>query len=332
MAAQAACLMQSMGLSVTIRPFEKLQFGVHPKEQDWLDADSTYSGWLKKHSLHSVFFIHHCPYDQVVQTRQFGARSVYIVMWERFVDFEKSARLVDLLIAPTMSCYRFLRQLGYGDKTFYVPWVVEDYGVEPSPPHNPVRLFYSQGMPEPRRRGDAAFMAMATALGSGMDLTITVSYLDHLLPRDKIFLDRLPPNRVQVYANPSRAEHLELMKQSDLFLWPTTREGLGLLGLESIELGVPVVAFDVAPLNEYLADGVNARLVQGQSSQFRPGVPEFVMDHKAFLRYSQCLQEAVTRLSRLKQQVHYGWGVRKHKFLQAWLQLSRKLELDFCAV
>ncbi len=52
-----------------------------------------------------------------------------------------------------------------------------------------------------------------------------------------------------------------LYHAADVFLFPSVREGWGLVVLEALASGVPVIASDIEPLTEYLKDRENALLV-----------------------------------------------------------------------
>jgi glycosyltransferase involved in cell wall biosynthesis len=52
-----------------------------------------------------------------------------------------------------------------------------------------------------------------------------------------------------------RADLVEILQQSDLFLLPSQTESFGLAALEAMACGVPVVASDVGGVAEVVADG-----------------------------------------------------------------------------
>lgn len=55
----------------------------------------------------------------------------------------------------------------------------------------------------------------------------------------------------------SRNELPELYRGFDVFAYPTMRESLGLVGIEAMACGVPVIASRIPPLEEYVKDGIN---------------------------------------------------------------------------
>jgi glycosyltransferase involved in cell wall biosynthesis len=65
------------------------------------------------------------------------------------------------------------------------------------------------------------------------------------------FLGYQPPERVR-----------EIMALSDIFAFITSFEGMGIVAVESLAMGTPVVATDVGPLPEMVRDGVDGKLVR----------------------------------------------------------------------
>lgn len=59
----------------------------------------------------------------------------------------------------------------------------------------------------------------------------------------------------------------QLFNQFDLFIFPTKAESLGLVGIEGLACGVPVVGSRIEALRDYIVDDVNGKL-------FEPGNPE----------------------------------------------------------
>jgi glycosyltransferase-like protein len=53
----------------------------------------------------------------------------------------------------------------------------------------------------------------------------------------------------------------KLYGASDVFVFPSVKEGWGLVVLEAMASGLPVIASDIEPLTEYLGDGENSLLV-----------------------------------------------------------------------
>jgi glycosyltransferase involved in cell wall biosynthesis len=79
-------------------------------------------------------------------------------------------------------------------------------------------------------------------------------------------------------------------------LWP---EPFGLSGLEAAQHGVPAIAFDVGGVREWLADGVNGRLVDPAlgAAGFGDAVAGVLADSGLRARLSAGARQAAARLS-----------------------------------
>lgn len=68
-------------------------------------------------------------------------------------------------------------------------------------------------------------------------------------------------NVIYIPAKPQN-ELAEIYNILDFFCYPTFQESLGLVAIESLISGVPVIASEISPLTEYIEDGVNGLLFQ----------------------------------------------------------------------
>jgi len=55
----------------------------------------------------------------------------------------------------------------------------------------------------------------------------------------------------------NQAELVKYFNELDFFIYPTERESLGLIGLEAMACGIPVVGSDIPGPSEYLKDKYN---------------------------------------------------------------------------
>ena len=73
----------------------------------------------------------------------------------------------------------------------------------------------------------------------------------------------------------------DLLAAADLFVFPSLYEGFGGAAVEALALGVPIAAFDLAPLREVLEDGANALLVPRQRADLLAGAIAELLDDPA---------------------------------------------------
>ena len=68
-------------------------------------------------------------------------------------------------------------------------------------------------------------------------------------------------NDIYVLGNVSEAKMPSLYNAADVFAFPSIKEGWGLVVLEAMAAGVPVIASGIEPMTEYLIDEENALLI-----------------------------------------------------------------------
>lgn len=74
-------------------------------------------------------------------------------------------------------------------------------------------------------------------------------------------------NYITLLPNTKQSELKNIYSKLDLFIFPTYRESLGLVAVESLMCGTPVVASDIDGPNEYIEDGYNGYLFELRNTQ-----------------------------------------------------------------
>lgn len=90
---------------------------------------------------------------------------------------------------------------------------------------------------------------------------------DYRAYRDEFFeeagrLGLVAGNDIFIPGSVSDGSLADLYHAADVFVFPSVREGWGLVVLEALASGVPVIASGIEPMTEYLRDGGNALLVK----------------------------------------------------------------------
>ncbi len=82
---------------------------------------------------------------------------------------------------------------------------------------------------------------------------------------------------IRCIIRPSRRETLSAIKSSKLLAFPSKNETFGIVGLEAMALGKPVVVYDEAggPL-DYITDGYNGRVVSSRPDALRIGASDLI--------------------------------------------------------
>ncbi len=126
--------------------------------------------------------------------------------------------------------------------------------------HNPVRLVFAGRFNSQKNLG-----LLMDVLGRMSDLSWHLSMIgdgdDMPLVRNKI--DRFGlGDRVTLHGWVSPKEVDRVMSQSDILVMPSRSEGLPIVGLRALALGLAVVGSDVGGIQEIVTDNVNGRLVR----------------------------------------------------------------------
>ena len=80
----------------------------------------------------------------------------------------------------------------------------------------------------------------------------------------------------------SRGDVAELLAKSDLFVFPSLWEGLGVAVLEALATGLPTVASDIPALREIIDDGIHGILVEPQHAEALAQAIINVLDHPEY--------------------------------------------------
>jgi glycosyltransferase involved in cell wall biosynthesis len=84
-------------------------------------------------------------------------------------------------------------------------------------------------------------------------------------------------SNIQMMGNVSDEQKFQLLSLSDIFLSTALHEGFGLVFLEAMEAGIPVVCYNRGGQNDFLEDGKTGFLVEfGNTKQFKARVLEII--------------------------------------------------------
>lgn len=94
------------------------------------------------------------------------------------------------------------------------------------------------------------------------------------------------------------------MNKSDLTLWLSKSDGYGLVGLTSLHMGTPVVAWDVTPINEYLSIGRNSVLVTTNIEYDYLGIPSVVPNYVELENVLTQIFDSPNTINELREHTH----------------------------
>lgn len=160
----------------------------------------------------------------------------------------------------------------------------EPGAVNPTSPKVLIPLHSSQSL---RCDMDSLFKLALGVKDKSPHANISISYTPKSMPylvRKTLFnFLHKHPEITGVVDEASCTSSLMLYSCNDLVLWPAEIEGFALVGIESIYMGTPVVAYDIPPISNIITSGVNGMLVtcdhggsKGGVMYAEPNVNEFI--------------------------------------------------------
>lgn len=283
MAVQLGRLVESLGGAWEVFPFARREsmgptLDTHVTTKDFRD-------WVE--TLDVLVMLEHIDPAWIAGAESAGVPCAFVPMLEWFVgDVAELAERVDVVVAPCRltECALAGRRLRH---TVCVPWAVDlaPVGPEPHTDHGRLRLLHNASMPRSRRHTALAIEIFLGLVDAGLDVELRLKAQE---PFDKVRgfapdtfrreLDAIAQaqqlNGRFIYdvREASTGENLALYRQADLLVYTSAYDGIGLMVQEALHCGLPVLAPDVPPVNEWVGPD-NGVLVPCRLDPSNRGVP-----------------------------------------------------------
>ena len=218
--------------------------------------------WLERNGIEVVLFIEQQDW-RVIHKLQEALPHVII---GTYVDYYTQAtvplfKMFDFLVCNTQRHYEVFR---WHPQCFFVPWGTNLDVFAPAtitrPSPGRVVFFHSCGM-NPYRKGTELVVKAFAELDGGNPTALVIhtqvalaKYLDE---KAMNIIER--SDRITVHERTVPAPGLYSL--GDVYVYPTRLEGLGLTVIEALASGLPVIASDNEPMNEFVEHGVTGYLV-----------------------------------------------------------------------
>ena len=149
-----------------------------------------------------------------------------------------------------------------------------------------------------RRHFEKKGETLAWVIGGGETLFDYKAYRDEFF-KETERLGLVTGKDIFILGSVSEELLTDLYHAADVFVFPSVKEGWGLVVLEALASGVPVIASGIEPMTEYLRDGQNALLVP-------PGDHEFIASRITDLSENEELRNRLT-LGGRETALKYSW-------------------------
>jgi glycosyltransferase involved in cell wall biosynthesis len=279
----------------------------------------TFNEWCVKCS--HVVFCHPPPKEFVEFARSNKVTVILLCQWLE-LDPEDVAILseVDFVLCPSVVVYKHLRDVLQvpHKRLIKCPWDIaepttrSDHEVDP----NRVLLAWYLDGSQPLVQ-DFSFLSVVNSIMDVPSVYLSVLYTDRLADDAVADLKKLQEAReprVELLRNLSWERQMMTLASSDLTLWPSLLENVGLAGLMSVTAGTPCLAYDHPAISDVIKDGVNGVLVPCDLIFNDIGVPAVVKDNAVFRDKAIMLVNNPALLKDLRKSVHYKLDRRRKSF------------------
>lgn len=220
-----------------------------------------FKAWLISKNIKIVFFNEQFWWDPVLLCNEMG------IITGSYIDYYTEQTVpyfdcFDFLICNTL---RHQSVFDWHPHSFYVPWGTDVDLFHPTclTPVTPgvVTFFHSGGISPHRKGTDLVIKAFA-------NLDVPARLVIHAQQNLKSFFPKLA-SLIEALENNGRLVCHEqtvpapgLFHLGDVYVYPTRLDGIGLTMIEAAACGLPVIASNDGPMNEFVKHELNGRLVK----------------------------------------------------------------------
>lgn len=216
--------------------------------------------WIHNNDLRMVIFNEEYNWNQVVAVKDTGVQVLtyldyYKENWKKYLGF------YDAVLCSTKRTFLMVKDFC---NAHYIGWGIDTELFRPGDNEDKKYTFFH----------NAGWLGLNYRKMTP-SVIIAFDAVSHSLPTATLFihaqagLEKLPAEVVNIVRNnPRITYHIEtvpapgLYHKGHILLFPSKMEGLGLPLLEGLACGLPAIATDAPPMNEFIKDGYNGLLVK----------------------------------------------------------------------
>lgn len=212
--------------------------------------------WIDKNSIEIVFFNEQQSWDIILKLQKSN------LILGTYIDYYTAETvpffsLFDFLICNTKRHYSVFKDF---ENCFFVPWGTDTNIYFPKKDFlkdkEQIVFFHSSGMNPNRKGTDIVINAFRKVECKEIKLII---HSQIPLPKD-LMNDIIIDKRIELIVGTVKPPGLYHL--TDIYLYPTRLDGIGLTIMEALASGLPVVTTDNPPMNEFVIQGVNGFLIK----------------------------------------------------------------------
>lgn len=215
--------------------------------------------WIDDNHLDVVIFNEEYDWKLVSFCKKKGIKTVTYLDYYKD-DWKPYMCWYDAVLCSTKRTFHLVKDFC---KAYYIGWGIDTELFKPVSNGKKYTFFHNAGWLgiNYRKMTPAVILAFDALSRSNPDLTLFI--------HAQAELERLPPEIVHIVRNNSRITyHKEtvaapgLYHKGNILVFPSKLEGLGLPLLEGMSCGLPAIATDAPPMNEFVQDGYNGLLAK----------------------------------------------------------------------
>jgi len=322
-AIQLADYAQAQGIRVTLWAEHRPTV---PRFPAWDHAAVTsrqlpFDVWCRKCT--HVIWTSHISQQRLATCRHYGVRTLAVARWDHLASLSTATTHADCVISPYACVTRIIRRrssVPVAELLWDAPCPLTRSTTRGDDTQILVPLFDEQLVRTPT----AVFALLASVLRQTAAVSVTIARggrWSRQAVRELRSLVSRYPDRCRVARCDQWTDRLALFAAHDLTLWLAEFEGLASIGLWSLCMGTPVVAWNVPPQNEYLQHNRNSLLVGCRCRTEQWGLVRAMSDYPRMRGTLQQLLLDRAQLRYLQANAHLGLAARRNTFKEGWSQL-----------
>lgn len=283
--------------------------------------------WLTNGGIDHLIYTHVPTERELKQVKDNHITMYLLVIWELIEERHlEHVAMFDYLICPGKAALKLMSHRTGLPNLFIIPW---DVGVPIT--FEPRRVTADRiGVIWPlewqqMKRQEVKFVNVAEQLLEYCDnVWLTVTYSNNVtsdMLKELRKMVTFGDGRVELLRSMSLDKQELLFGHHDLTLWPSLSESAALVGLTSLCMGTPLIAFDHPTAADAIKDGRNGVLVQCEIENSGIGGAKVKPDYPAFGRRLTELVRDTQGLDILRQNTVSGLRERREVFTSKWKDL-----------
>ncbi len=276
-----------------------------------------------------IIWTHVPQKGEVLHIQGLGVDTALLINWEELTPDDQATVLsFDKIIIPYRCVAHVLQRRWHLKKVtpIMMPWDVPvPFTQRESELHKSLCAYFPMYDSQPQRLDQAVFAMMRKVLAD-TDANVLVACGRRWSLSSKRIIKQLRKDfngRVVLILRPNILHRLILFARADLTVWAPRFESFGLIGLNSLCMGAPVISWDMCPQNEFLVGWKNAILVPAKTVENWLGVPEVKTGYREFGEMLVSTLQDKTLIAKMKNHTSFGLDSRRKQFEAGWSELHR---------